>query len=315
MIYAGVDIGGTNIKIGLVDTSGKILISSSFKTGADRPFEEIAEDIIVNLHALCSKAEVNFKELGGIGMGIPGTVDTAKGKVVAAANIGWYDIDIVGYLSAATGLKCAAGNDANCAALGEFKYANNKGYRNIVFITLGTGIGSGIIIDGKIFSGMGSAGAEAGHLTLIYDGEPCNCGNKGCWERYASATALINQTRKAAEEAPNSILGRLIASEGKINGKTAFLAKEKGCPVASQVVDKYLEYIGAGLISLSNILHPEAFVIGGGISHEGDHIFLPIKAQLDEYLEKSGFMPYIDVVRASLGNSAGLLGAATLVME
>lgn len=315
MIFAGVDVGGTNIKIGLVDESGKIIISSSFKTGSERPFEEVAEDIIVNLHALCSKAEVNFKQLGGIGIGIPGTVDTAKGKVVAAANIGWYDVDIADYLSTATGLKCVVGNDANCAALGEYKYANAKGYRNIVFITLGTGIGSGIVIDGKLFSGMGSAGAEAGHLTLVYDGEPCNCGNKGCWERYASATALINQTRKAAEEAPNSILGRLVASEGKINGKTAFIAKEKGCPVASQVVEQYLQYIGAGLISLGNILHPEAFVIGGGISHEGEHIFQPIQAQLDEYLEKSGFLPRIDVVKASLGNSAGLLGAASLVMQ
>lgn len=314
MIYAGVDIGGTNIKIGLVDETGKILINSLFKTAKERSFEEIAEDIIVNLHALCSKLDVSFKTLGGIGIGIPGIADTSKGLVVAAANIGWYDIDIASYLSKATGLRCVVGNDANCAALGEQKFGSGKDYANMVFITLGTGIGSGIIIDGKIFGGMGSAGAEAGHLTLVYDGEQCNCGNKGCWERYASATALINQTKRAADANPNSELARLIEREGKINGKTAFTARDNGCPVASKVVDQYLDYITAGLISLGNIIHPQAFIVGGGISHEGEHIFRPIQEKLNEYLRKSGFKPYIQVIKASLGNSAGLLGAAALVM-
>lgn len=315
MLYAGVDIGGTNIKMGLVDETGNIVVGNLFKTGADRDYRAIVDDMIANLKSLCTKAGVKLRELGGIGIGIPGIADTARGVVVAAANVGWYDVALAQEVAERTGLRCVIGNDANCAALGEQRFGSGKEYRNIVFITLGTGVGSGIVIDGKLFAGMGSAGAEAGHMTLVADGEMCNCGKRGCWERYASATALIMQTNDAIERNPDSYLALLAKKQGKVSGRTAFEAKEHGDRVAMQVCEQYVRYIGEGLISLLNVLHPEAFIIGGGISHEGDAIMRPLNKMLDDYVDKSGFKPYVRVLAASLGNSAGTLGAAALVMR
>lgn len=315
MLYAGVDIGGTNIKMGLVDPQGNTVANSLFKTGAERDYKAVVDDIVANLKILCAKAGMSLSDLGGIGVGIPGIADTDKGVVVAAANVGWYNVALAQEVTRKTGLRCVIGNDANCAALGEQRFGSGKAFQNIVFITLGTGVGSGIVINGKLFAGMGSAGAEAGHMTLVADGEMCNCGKRGCWERYASATALIMQTNDAIERNPDSYLAMLAKRQGKVSGRTAFEAKEHGDRVAMQVCEQYIRYIGEGLISLLNVLHPEAFVIGGGISHEGDVIMAPLNRMVADYIDKSGFKPDVKVVAASLGNSAGTLGAAALVME
>mgnify|MGYP001025878495 FL=1 len=314
MLYAGVDIGGTNVKLGLVDSDGAIVAKSMFKTDPGLDCFAVVDEILKHLKRLTDSVHTDMRSLGGIGIGIPGVADTERGIVVAAANVGWYNVELARDVERKSGLRCVIGNDANCAALGEQRFGGGKAYRNIVFITLGTGVGSGIVIDGKLFAGMGSAGAEAGHMTLIYEGEMCNCGKRGCWERYASATALIMQTNDAIDRNPDSYLAYLARKQGKVSGRTAFEASEHGDRVAMQVVEQYIRYIAEGLISLGNILHPQAFVIGGGISHEGDKLMRPLCEYVNAYLDKSGFRPAIDVVRATLGNGAGTVGAAALVM-
>ncbi len=315
MIIAGIDIGGMSIKMGLVTEKGEILVSNSIKTEKEKHYSLVCDDMVSNLRFLCSKAGVNMQDLQGIGIGVPGVADSKLGVVTAAANIGWYGVELASEMTKRTNLICKVSNDANCAASGEQMFGSGQSYNNLVFITLGTGVGSGIIIENKLFEGVGSAGAEAGHMVLVYNGEKCNCGKKGCWERYASATALMQQTSNAIEKYPNSYLAQLAQTQGRVSGRTAFEAAEANCPIAKQVVEQYLDYIATGLISLANILHPQAFVIGGGISHEGDNLIKPIQKKVNEYIEVSNFYPYIDVVKASLGNSAGLLGAASLIIR
>ena len=205
-------------------------------------------------------------------------------------------------------------NDANVAALGEQRFGGAAGNDNVVMITLGTGVGSGIIMDGKLIEGNGSAGAEAGHMIINMDGELCACNRCGCWEQYASASALIRQTKQAMNASKDTIMHAITKERGKVDGRTAFMAAAKGDAVGQQVVDTYMRYIAEGLISLGNVLHPAVFVIGGGISHEGERLTKPLKTYLDNYIDASGFYPYIDVVPAVLGNDAGIIGAAALVM-
>ncbi|MDE6614381.1 MAG: ROK family protein, partial [Clostridia bacterium] len=209
--------------------------------------------------------------------------------------------------------ECKVCNDANCAALGEQRFGSGRNYKNLVFITLGTGVGSGIIIDGKLFEGLGCAGAEAGHMGIQVESDnKCACGNKGCWESYISSSALIAQTEQAVKDNPNSLLAKL--SKDGISGKTAFIAAREGDSVAKNVIDRYIGYVAYGIIGLTNILHPQAFVLGGGIANEGAMLILPVKTMLNEYIDNNGFYPYVDVVGARLGNSAGFMGAAALVM-
>lgn len=315
MLYAGIDIGGMNIKMGIVDEHGEIVCSNSIKTELNKTIDRIIDDMVANLKSLCSKANIDMSTLVGIGIGVPGVADSQKGIVTAAANIGWYDVPLSAEIFKRTSLPCIIGNDANCAASGEQMFGEGKAYSSVVFITIGTGIGSGIIIGNQLFEGEGSAGAESGHITIVYGGEKCNCGKRGCWEKYASATALIAQTNAAIAKNPKSGLASVAAKQGKVSGRTAFEAAESGDAVAKAVVEQYVDYVAAGLISLSCVLHPEAFIIGGGVSHEGDALMIPLKKKVNEYITTSKFYPTIEVVKASLGNSAGLIGAASLVMR
>ena len=313
MIYAGVDIGGTNIKLGLIDDERECIVADiSFKTRAERPHGEILDDIAVNLAKLCVGAGVDFNAVAGVGMGVPGIVDQRTGTVSYCANLGWRDIPITHLFEVMTGKHTEAANDANCAAWGEYKYGCCKGMRNVILITLGTGVGSGIILDGKLFGGIATAGGEAGHMIIIKDGLQCNCGLRGCWERYASATALIEQTKQAIADAPDSLLAGIAARSDRVTARTAFAALEKGDPVARKVVDKYIDYIVTGLISLGNIFHPNAFVIGGGVSNEGAPLIAPLEDKLNAGLIANAHNPRVRVLQAALGNKAGMMGAAAL---
>ncbi len=316
MIYAGVDIGGTNIKLGLIDDERECIVADiSFKTRAERPHGEILDDIAVNLAKLCVGAGVDFNAVAGVGMGVPGIVDQRTGTVSYCANLGWRDIPITHLFEVLTGKHTEAANDANCAAWGEYKYGCCKGMRNVILITLGTGVGSGIILDGKLFGGIATAGGEAGHMIIIKDGLQCNCGLRGCWERYASATALIEQTKQAIADAPDSLLAGIAARSDRVTARTAFAALEKGDPVARKVVDKYIDYIVTGLISLGNIFHPNAFVIGGGVSNEGAPLIAPLEDKLNAGLIANAHNPRVRVLQAALGNKAGMMGAAALAKE
>lgn len=314
MYYVGVDIGGMSIKVGLVTIDGKILKSDAIPTQQDAGFESMVArtaDLIRSIAKDCNVAE---SELGGIGIGIPGTVNSKEGIVSSAVNIGWFNAPIVEEMSKHFNIPVKAGNDANVAALGEQKFGSAKGLDHVVMITIGTGIGSGIIIDGKIYEGNGGAAAESGHQIIILDGELCNCGRCGCWERYASATALIQQTKSAMQANADSLMHNITKERGKVDGRTAFLASDAGDEAGKKVVNQYLRYLSAGLLNLAYVLHPQAFVIGGGVSHEGDNIMKPLQKFVDNSLDTSGMHPYIKVIQAVLGNNAGIIGAAAMVM-
>ena len=312
MYYAGVDIGGKNTKMGIVDDFGNVISSMTYKTQKERGYDAILLEMISNINSLCMEGGFDIKELSGIGVGVPGIVNSRAGLVMSCANLNWKGVDLAGDVKNLTGKECKVCNDANCAALGEQRFGSGKNFKNLVFITLGTGVGAGIIIDGKLFEGLGCAGAEAGHMGIEIGGDKCNCGNKGCWEEYISAKAFIEQTAVAIKENPNSMLAS-ICKDG-ISGKSAFIAAREGDSVAKNVVEKYINYVTYGLINLTNILHPQAFVLGGGIANEGPELILPVKNMLNKYIDYNGFYPYVDVVSASLGNDAGYMGAAALVM-
>lgn len=313
MYYVGIDVGGMSVKIGMVD-NGKIVAAKSFDTEISKGYLCMVDSIVSVIDGLCAELGVQTKDLGGIGIGVPGTADSKRGIVTVAANLGWRDVPLVSALRAKLEIPVAINNDANCAALGEQRFGGGAEYNSVIFITLGTGVGSGIIYEGRLIEGVGSAGAESGHMVIVADGEPCNCGRSGCWETYASASALIKQTRRAMENNPNSLMHDEFRISGKISGRTAFNAMKQGDKAATEVCDKYIKYIAIGLINLGNILHPEAFIIGGGVSHEGDTLISPLQKYIDNYTYGSGLNPRIIVKQATLGNDAGIIGAACLVM-
>lgn len=313
MHYVGIDIGGMSVKIGIVE-NGKIKLSRSFPTEASKGYEYMAANMARTINELCDELGIQTSELGGIGIGVPGTADSKRGIVTVAANIGWRNVPIVNEIQKYINVPVAINNDANCAALGEQRYGGGAEYSSIILITLGTGVGSGIIYEGKLIEGNGSAGAESGHMVIQIDGEPCNCGRSGCWESYASATALIKQTKRAMENNPDSIMHEIFRENGKVSGRTAFMAMKRGDEAGRKVCEQYMKYIAIGLINLGNIIHPEAFIIGGGISHEGEILTASIQKYIDNYCYGSGLNPSIAVKKAILGNDAGIIGAACLVM-
>ena len=314
MIYAGVDVGGTNIKIGLVDIKGTIIADNYIKTDKTKDYKGILDDIVEDIRLLCKKAGIDYHDVTGIGMGVPGVVDSRTGTVSYSANLGWRDVPIVHGLEVASGIRAEAANDANCAAWGEYKFGASRSMDNVILVTLGTGVGSGIIIDGKLFDGVASAGGEAGHMIIVKDGKQCNCGLKGCWERYASATALIEQTQEAMDADPHSLMHEVVRKYGKISGRTAFIAAERGDAAAKKVVENYIDYIATGLINLGNIFHPNAIIIGGGVSNEGEALIAPLEDKVSSGLRANEHNPTGRIIGATLGNKAVLIGAASLVM-
>lgn len=310
MYYIGVDLGGTNIAVGIVTEQGAIKAKKSIKTGANRPFEDIFRDMADCIMTLLSEQKVSLDEIKSIGIGTPGSVNTEKGVLVYANNFKYgHNVPMRELLQKYIDKPVYLGNDANVAALGEVVSGAAKGVKNAVMITLGTGVGGGIVIDGKIYEGQHSAGAELGHMMLIHDGEQCSCGRKGCWEAYASATALIRQTKRAMLEHPESIMNQM-ATQDTVSGRTAFDAMRKGDKVARDVVDKYIIYIAEGLVDIINIFRPEVLIIGGGICNEGDTLLVPLKKFVKEHVYGGDRNPEQVIEIAKLGNDAGIIGAA-----
>lgn len=315
MLYIGVDIGGMSVKAGLVDEKGNILLKDTVVTRASAPAEEIVADIAALVRSVAERGGAELSSLGGIGVGSPGSVDDAEGVIRYSCNINFVKTPFVRLLSDMLGVKnVRISNDANCAALGETMFGAGRGARNSVTVTLGTGVGTGIVADGRLLTGNRSAGAEGGHVIIKAGGEVCGCGKRGCFEAYASATALMRQTARAAERHPDSLLARLAKEQG-IDGKTAFIAAKQGDKVAKRVVSTYIRYVGTGLVGFANVFYPEVFIIGGGISKEGDALILPLRRFVRRNAYGAEFNPPIDVVAATLGNDAGVIGAAALVME
>ena len=308
MYRIGIDLGGTNIAVGVVNEKYEIVAHHSVPTGASRPAAEVIGDMGDAVEAVLVKAGVSIDQCESMGIGSPGNCDSERGVVARAYNLGWFDVPVCDMLQERFGIPVRLSNDANCAALAETVAGAAVGCENMVLITLGTGVGGGIIIDGKIYAGMRSAGAELGHMLLVLDGEPCTCGRRGCWETYASATALIRQAKKAAAEHPESLL----AQAGEITGLAVFQAADWGDSVAQAVIDRYCVYVAAGFTDLVNSLAPEMILLGGGISRQGERILAPIREYVANncFGQKDGAIPVIRA--AALGNEAGIIGAAAL---
>ena len=308
MIRIGIDLGGTNIAVGAVNERHEIIARCSVPTGAERPAQAVIADMCAAVEEALRRAGLTAADCASIGIGSPGTCDPETGVVARAYNLGWKDVPVCRMLTEHFGLPAHLGNDANCAALAEVVAGAAAGRRDVVLITLGTGVGGGIIIGGKIYAGMRGAGAELGHTVLVLDGEPCTCGRRGCWEAYSSATALIRQACQAAARHPDSLLARL----ADVNGKTVFDAADRGDETARAVVDRYCDYLGAGLVNIVNALAPEVILIGGGISRQGERLLAPVRRYVERncFGGKDGAVPVI--APAKLGNEAGIIGAAAL---
>lgn len=312
MYTIGIDLGGTNIVSSVVDDNYKIIATSKTPTNSPRTADEIFDDIArVSIEAI-EKSNLTINDIDSVGMGTPGTVN-GEGIIEFANNLGFNNVPAKKMLIERLGIeKVYIENDANCAALGEAYAGVGNGAKDFVAVTLGTGVGSGVIIDGKIVNGVNFAGGECGHMVIVVDGEQCSCGRKGCWEAYASATALIRQTKRAMDEYPDSYMHQLAAKEGKVSGRTAFDAMRKGDIAGIKVVDQYIKYVACGLINLVNALQPEIICVGGGICNEGETLMQPLRryVQAERYSIHSKIQT--EIVKAELGNDAGVIGAAIL---
>jgi glucokinase len=303
-------LGGTNIVAAVVDENGVIYGRSSRKTMLPRPYNEIFEDM-----ALCAKdaienTGIDYNEIISVGIGSPGVIDAEKGAIEFSSNLDFRNVPIVSCMEELLGNKVYIENDANAAAWGEYIAGSGKGSKNMIMVTLGTGIGGGVIENGRLMTGAYGKGAELGHMVTHSNGEKCSCGRKGCFEVYASATALIKMTKKAMKENRDTDMWKL--SNGKItnvNGETAFLSNDK---IGKSVIKEYLAHLSEGIVNLVNIFQPEIICIGGGISNAGERILIPVRNAIKNYSYARFGEKQTEVQIAKLCNDAGIIGAALL---
>lgn len=312
--YVAIDLGGTFIKGGIVDDLGRILVSDKAPTESEGGAEVVSKNIAKFTESLMASLNLTASDVEGIGMGVPGMINSKEGVVTYSNNLAWENFAIGERVEALTGLKTKIANDANVAALGEVKFGGGKNLENVIMITLGTGVGGGIVLGGRLYEGNEGAGAELGHSCISVGGELCTCGRRGCLEAYASATALIRDTRKAMEAHRESAMWSIAKSLDEVDGATAFKCKDTD-KTAREVVEHYIEMLGAGLTNIASVFRPEAILIGGGVSAEGDNLIVPLQKYVDEHIFAGQRGPKVIVRRAELGNRAGTMGAAALVMN
>ena len=303
--YLGLDIGGTFVKGVCMTASGEILAEGKCETGCDKGGAAMCD----NIAALCARLKTNVQgQLAGVGAGCPGMI--SGGVVKFAGNLGLKEFPLAAELSSRLGVAVKVTNDANAAALGEAAFGAGKNYKNSILVTLGTGVGGGIIIDGKLFEGGCSAGAEIGHMVIERHGDMCTCGRRGCFERYASASALTRRTKYAMEEDAGSAMWSKYTSVN-CTGKTAFEFMDTDRS-AKEVVDWYIKYLACGLVNLANIFRPEVIMLGGGVAAQGERLTKPLQEIMDREVFGGNGYAAVTIVTASLGNSAGAMGAAAL---
>lgn len=313
MYYIGVDLGGTNFAVGICNENYEIIARGEGKTNAPRPCEELCADMAGLIRKVVADAGLSMDEIQWIGIGSPGAIDAKSGEIVYANNLGYIHAPMGSELKRLTGKDVYMENDANAAAYGEAVAGAAKGTQVSVTVTLGTGVGGGIIIDGKVFSGWNSFGAELGHMVTVQNGRQCTCGRKGCWEAYASVSGLIHQTKTAMIDHPDSVMWQIVGGDIKqVNGRTAFDAMRSGDAVAKAVCDKYIEYIACGAANVINIFQPEVLVFGGGISKEGETLLGPMRPLIQEFDYARFGGRQTKIVAAQLGRDAGIIGAAFL---
>ena len=310
--YCGIDLGGTNIKAGIVDGEGKLLNKVSIKTRAERAMEEIIHDMGQLAVDAIKDAGLEVKDIEAIGIGSPGTPDNDEGLLVYSSNLPFNKAPMRKLIREVVDLPVYIDNDANCAAMAEAVAGAGKGAKDSVTITLGTGVGAGVIINGRIFSGFNQAGSEFGHTVLVSGGVQCGCGRKGCFEQYASASALARMTKEAAEANPDSLLNKVKEDFGEWNAQIAFVAMKQGDKVAEKVIDSYTDYLADGLANAINTFMPEVLVVGGGVCGEGDSLLIPMR---EKTMSRPYFGPGVKKTRielAQMGNDAGIVGAAMM---
>ncbi len=315
MYYIGVDLGGTNIAVGITDENGNILVKGKVPTGKERHSDEIIADMGALCASLVKEAGLTFDDIAYAGVAAPGSVDPANGEIKYANNINMFHYPLAKKLMEHIPVKKVyLENDANAAALAEAKAGAGKGYHDVIMITLGTGVGGGIVIGGKLYSGFNYAGAELGHVVIEYNGRPCTCGRKGCWEAYSSATALIEMTKEKMAETRDTVMWEMCENGAKkVSGRTAFKAAKQGDKAGLEVVEKYIDYLASGITNMVNIFQPEVLCIGGGVCGEGDYLLEPLKKIVDR--DQYGTAAHDDKTQlkiAELGNDAGIIGAALL---
>lgn len=313
MYYIGIDLGGTNIAAGIVDDHGKIIVKGSVPTIKERNYTEIIADMAKLAQKLLEDAGLKVSDVKSIGIGSPGTPDSKNGILVYSNNLSFENVPMRDEVQKYLNLPVYIDNDANVAALAESVAGAAKGVEHSVAITIGTGIGGGVVINGKVYNGFNSAASEIGHSVIVKDGEPCTCGRKGCWEAYASATACIRQTKEAAQKNPDSIINKLVEGDlSKIEAKTLFDAAKQGDEVALETLNHYIEYLAEGLINVINIFQPEILVIGGGVCRQGDYLLNPLRELINKYSYSAGRIPHTAIKVAEMENDAGIVGAAML---
>lgn len=310
--YVGIDLGGTNIVAGVVNENYEIIAKATTKTNCPRPEKEIADDMArVALEAI-ENAGLTKEQIEWIGIGTPGIANSSTGIIEYSCNLGFNNTPMVEYIKSSTNLPAFIENDANAAAYGEYVAGAAKEAKDAVCITLGTGVGGGIVVDGKIYSGSNFAGAEIGHMVISVDGPQCSCGRKGCFEVFSSATGLIRMTKEAMEQSKDSIMWNMVGNIDKVSARTSFDAMREGDDTAKQVVDKYIKYLAAGITNAINIFQPDVLCIGGGVCNEGDALLLPVKELIAEEVYTRNSPKNTEIVIAKLGNDAGIIGAAFL---
>ena len=311
MKYLGIDLGGINVAAAVVDEAGTILSRgkvSTPRTGAEAVAAAMAEAARQALAA----GGFTMDDIASVGIGSPGVIDPRNGVVEYWSNLDFHNVPLADMLKVRLGKEVYIENDANAAALGEYAAGAGKGSQSMVAITLGTGVGGGAVLNGKLYTGFNYAGMEVGHFVIEYGGRLCTCGRKGCFEAYCSATALIKRTREVMEEHPDSLLWQLAGSLEGVDGRTPFDAAAQGDAAAGKVIDEYVNYLGCGVASLVNIFQPEVFCIGGGPSAQGETLMAPVRYILNREDYARNSVRRTRLVRAALGNDAGIIGAALL---
>lgn len=315
MCYLGIDLGGTNIAVGVVNANYEIVARAKHPTQVPCSDAEMTEQLALATLEALGNAGLTVEDVPWIGVGSPGSIDNQNGVVGFAGNLGLHNYRLADQLGARLHAKVLLENDANAAAFGEYQAGALKGAQSGIAITLGTGIGGGIILDGKIYTGCNGAAGELGHLAIELDGRPCTCGRHGCWETYASATGLIRTTKEFMQKTDDKDAPIWKLCEGdlsKVDGRTAFDAMRAGDPVGQKIVDAFIKHLAAGIADVINIFQPNVICIGGGICHEGETLLAPLRAQVrqEAFAVPGGPVPEIRV--AELGNDAGIIGAALL---
>ncbi len=314
--YLGIDLGGTNIVAGVVDEEYNILVKESVKTNSNRPAAEVIADIIAVAKKAVESANLTMDQIENVGVGAPGTANKDTGIIEYSNNLKWDEVPLKQMMEDGLQKPVFVENDANAAAFGEFLAGAGKDHNSLVAITLGTGVGGGVITDGKILTGFSYAGAELGHSVIVAHGRHCTCGRDGCLEAYVSATGLINATKEAMQEDKQSAMWEICEGNlENVNGKTAFDGMRKGDATAINVVDTFIDYLSIGIANFINIFQPEILCIGGGICKEGDTLIKPLTEKVIPQTYARKEENRTKIVVAKLGNDAGVIGAAMLGTE